>query len=91
MCIRDRDYRIIVMNGSAGIVLGGAGILFQILLDNRGKEALALEALVESFEKQLLPRIERNRHFRRGSLTPKPVQPPVTLGPVSYTHLGSPR
>jgi hypothetical protein len=75
------DYRIIVMNGSAGIVLGGAGILFQILLDNRGKEAMALEALVESFEKQLLPRIERNRHFRRGSLTPKPVQPPVTLGP----------
>lgn len=75
------DYRILVMNGSAGIVLGGAGILFQILLDNHGKEALALEHVAENFEKQLLPKIERNRHFRRGALAPGPVQPPFTLGP----------
>lgn len=77
----DLDYRIVILHGAAGIVLGGFGILFQLLLDNRGKEALALEAVTECFEKQLLPKIERNRHFRRGALTPTPVQPPITLGP----------
>ena len=75
------DYRYVILYGASGVVLGCAGILFRILFDNAGKEAQTLECLAERFEEQLLPRIQRSRALRGGERSPKPVQPPVTLGP----------
>ena len=77
----DLDYRYVILYGASGVVLGCAGILLRILLDNQGKEAETRELLAERFEEQLLPRIQRARQLRGADRTPRPVQPPMTLGP----------
>lgn len=77
----DLDYRYMILYGASGVVSGCAGILFRILLDNQGREAETRELLAERFEEQLLPRIQRGRYLRGTDRPPKPVQPPMTLGP----------
>ncbi len=75
----DLDYRYAILYGASGVVLGCAGVLFRMLLDNAGKEAQTAECLAERFEEQLLPRLRKGGG--RSSWEAGPVQPPLSLGP----------
>ena len=44
------DYRTVILHGSAGVVLGGAGLLVNVLTDTRGKWENVLAALQEHLE-----------------------------------------
>ena len=56
---RNQDIRTIVFYGAAGVVLGSAGILFGILLDNRQKEEQTWICLRDCFENRIFPQITK--------------------------------
>ena len=49
------DYRLMILYGSAAVVLAGAAILMSMLIDVNGKEEQALVALQDYLENRLLP------------------------------------
>jgi len=76
------DYRVMILHGSAGVVLAGAALVTGVLVDSTAKEDQALVALQDVLENNLLPRIEEERYHTRGVLTPQPLQTPtITLDP----------
>lgn len=55
--IRGQDIRTVVFYGAAGVVLGGMGVLFGILVDNGGREEQTVICLQDAFENRIFPQL----------------------------------
>lgn len=80
------DYRLMILYGSAAVVLAGAAILMSMLIDVEGKEEQALVVLQDYLENRLLPSLYPAGYAVERRVMPQ--RPPrTTLAPEEETVL----